>query len=155
MIEFFVPGIPKPGGSKRAFYVKKLNRAVITDAGGASTKEWRQQVAAFARDAYNGPLLDGAMTVTMQFFMPRPKGHSGSKGIKPSAPLYPATKPDVLKLARSTEDALTGIIWRDDCTTVSLSLDKQYADSRPDGRPGARITVERSPIQTYGELITP
>lgn len=32
--------------------------------------------------------------------------------------------PDVLKLARGVEDALTGIVWRDDAQIVNESLSK-------------------------------
>jgi len=28
---FFVPGIPRPGGSKKGFYIKKINRVVVTE----------------------------------------------------------------------------------------------------------------------------
>jgi Holliday junction resolvase RusA-like endonuclease len=136
-ITIFVPGIAQPGGSKRAFYIPQLKRAVVTDAN-AKAKDWKSTVAVFARQAYSGPLLDGALNVTMVFHRPRPKGHYGKKGLKPSAPKHPTSKPDVLKLARSTEDALTGIIWRDDSATVVLTISKVYTEEMP----GATITIQ-------------
>lgn len=44
----------------------------------------------------------------------------------------PMTKrPDVDKLGRAVLDALTGIVWRDDCQVIGLQLVKGYGrDSR-------------------------
>jgi Holliday junction resolvase RusA-like endonuclease len=38
------------------------------------------------------------------------------------------TRPDVLKLARAAEDALTGIVWRDDSQIVHETLAKVYGE---------------------------
>jgi Holliday junction resolvase RusA-like endonuclease len=124
-IQFFVPGVPQPGGSKRAFVVN--GRAVVTDDA-KHNKSWRASVAAAGYEAHTGQLLDGPLAVSFLFVLARPRGHFGKKGLKPSAPAYPAVKPDVLKLARSTEDALTGILWRDDSRTVVLTARKVYGD---------------------------
>lgn len=129
MIEFFIAGIPAPGGSKR--YVGKNKRTgralLIDDAKG--NKTWRERVAWTARQKLGSMQpLDVPLQVQFIFYVKRPKGHYNAKGhIKASAPMFPTPKPDVLKLARSTEDALTGIIWQDDAGTVSLSLAKRYA----------------------------
>jgi Holliday junction resolvase RusA-like endonuclease len=136
-ISFFVPGLPAPGGSKRAFVVG--DRAVVTEDCKRS-KPWRSQVAAVANDAHAGPPLDGALSVRLEFVVARPRGHFGTgrnvDKVKPSAPAFPTVKPEVLKLARSTEDALTGTLWRDDCLTVRLVLAKRYGD-----KPGCLVTV--------------
>jgi len=83
---------------------------------------WRQEVAQAARKAYSGPLLIGAVRLSLVFFRPRPKGHFGTGRnagkLKTSAEDYPIQRPDVLKLARAVEDALTGVIWRDDSQVV-------------------------------------
>ena len=134
-ITFFVPGLPQPGGSKRAFYIKKLGRAVITDAN-AKAKPWKATVAAYAREQYAGQPLDGPLKVTMIFTMPRPKYHFGKHGRKANAPIYHTVKPDSTKLLRSTEDALTGILWRDD-SQVMPAVTKVYGDL-----PGVQISVE-------------
>ena len=43
--DFFVEGIPRPGGSKKAFAIKKNGRytgkTIVTDAG-KHTKKWRE-----------------------------------------------------------------------------------------------------------------
>lgn len=88
-------------------------------------------------DAYKGQLLDGLIEVKMVFYLRRPKCHYRSNGtLKPNAPEAPGTKPDVLKLARSTEDALTGVVWVDDSRTVHLDLHKAFGE-----KPGVVIRI--------------
>lgn len=140
MIDFFVPGLPAPGGSKRSF-VHRVTGRVVTMDDCPRNKDWRAVVALAARQAYRGDPLDVPLAVEMTFTLPRPRGHYGTgrnaARVKPSAPSAPAVRPDVLKLARSTEDALTGVIWKDDAATVALTVRKVYGE-----RPGARIRVE-------------
>lgn len=146
MIQFFIPGIPAPGGSKKAFWSKKLNRAFIVDDAGERNKNWRAVVALSAKEHYQGPVLTGPLKVVFNFRVNRPKGHHGAKGVRASAPSHPQTRPDVLKLARSTEDALTGVIWRDDAQTVILSLSKEYADQA-----GCLVTVSEIGKEAFAE----
>jgi Holliday junction resolvase RusA-like endonuclease len=53
--------------------------------------------------------------------------------------MYPTNPPDATKLLRSTEDALTGIVWKDDKLIVDQLVSKNY--QRPGIYPGAKITV--------------
>lgn len=142
MIEFFVPGIPRPGGSKRAVKNKRTGKVILIDACKLN-KSWRDTVAAFAMDAYRGELLHGALKVEFAFTMPRPKSHyrAGKYAgeLKPNAPKYPITRPDRTKLIRSTEDALTGVIWRDDAQIVGGEPTKLYGD-----KPGVLITIQEA-----------
>ena len=143
-ISFFVPGVPKTAGSKRAFPLwkgkgsnRQFVRSIITDDSGAAGKAWRSVVQDAAREAFGGsPLIEGPLRVTFDFFVQRPKCHVGAKGLKPSAPRQPTTKPDLLKLARAAEDALTGIIWKDDAQITTEVLRKRYAD-----KPGMLVCV--------------
>lgn len=126
---FTVIGSPEPGGSKKAYIVN--DRAVVVDAN-AKVKPWRDQVALASRREYSGPLLRGPLAVEFTFFQPRPKGHYGtgrnSGTVKDSAPHYPITRPDVLKLARAAEDALTNVLWNDDAQIVEERLLKLYGE---------------------------
>ena len=60
------------------------------------------------------------------------KGHYGTgrnaDQVKASAPPHPTTKPDATKLVRAVEDALTGVIWRDDSQVVRQWASKVYDD---------------------------
>ncbi len=148
---FFVPGIPAPGGSKKGFYIPKLKRVIITDAAGQRNKNWRSVVSMVGRDSYRGDPVEEAMAVEVVFVMPRIKGHFRSNGeLKPNAPTYHTVKPDGSKLFRSTEDALTGIIWRDDSLIVHQCVTKVYG-----AQCGAFVTVYRASevvIPTRGTL---
>lgn len=139
-ISFFVPGIPKPAGSKRGFYIEKIKRVIITDAN-KNSKDWKTDVKHEAQAAYKGPLLECPISVVFRFSMLRPKSHfrTGKNAhlLRDGAPAFPSTKPDALKLARGVEDALTGIIWKDDCQIVSEKLYKRYGD-----KPGVSIQIE-------------
>ena len=143
---FFAPGIPAPAGSKRAFYIPKLNRSVITDAC-KRTKPWQSVVSACAREVYQGDPLTGAISLVVVFTMPRPKGHYGTgknaSRLKDSAPAFVTVKPDIDKLSRAVLDALTGICWRDDAQVVEKTARKIYGE-----KPGVwvEIMAERAKV---------
>jgi Holliday junction resolvase RusA-like endonuclease len=130
VIEFTVLGEAAPAGSKRAFQNKKTGALIVTDASKGS-KPWQAEVrAAAAAHVNGGGLLTGPLRVEFTFYKPRPSGHYGTGRnagtLKASAPPFPATRPDVLKLSRGVEDALTGVLWRDDAQIVSEQLEKRY-----------------------------
>ena len=127
-LSFFVPGIPKTSGSKRAFMRPGMRFPIITEDCKGS-KDWRGDVKRFALQAYSGEPMEGPLELTLSFTMPRPKGHLRSNGqVKPGAPLWHEKKPDVLKMARAVEDALTGILWRDDSQIAYERLTKSYGN---------------------------
>ena len=73
--------------------------------------------------------MEGPLRLSITFGLPRPKGHYGKKGIRASAPAFPATRPDATKLLRCTEDALTESgIWRDDAQVVEQHAFKVYSE---------------------------
>jgi Holliday junction resolvase RusA-like endonuclease len=128
-VDFVVYGHAMPGGSKRGFVNPKNGRVIVTED--SNNKPWRQEVAGAARDAMAGvEPLHGALIVEFTFYRQRPKGHYGSGRnvglVKGSAPRFPTTRPDVLKLARAVEDALTGIVWVDDSQIVDERLRKLW-----------------------------
>jgi Holliday junction resolvase RusA-like endonuclease len=139
-ISFYVPGKPQPGGSKRPFLIPGTKRINVTDAN-KHVGGWKQDVKVFAHQAYQGALLRGPLLVRCTFCIERPKGHyrtgKNSHLLKDSAPAYPLSKPDATKLFRSTEDALTGVIWKDDAQIVVQIIKKVY-----DGEPGAALVIE-------------
>lgn len=128
MIAFTVYGKPAPAGSKRGFYNAKAARVIITDAS-KNSRPWKAQVSDAAAEAMDGgALLNGPVELSLTFYVPRPKGHFGAKGVRPSAPTSPTVKPDLLKLARAVEDALSGIVYRDDAQIVTEHLEKHYGE---------------------------
>lgn len=142
MIQFFAPGKPEPAGSKRAFVLKggaHAGRAIITDAN-AKSKPWQQTVKHCAMSVFTGEPLTGPIQLDVTFTLLRPQGHFGSgknaDKIKDSAPQFPTSKPDATKLLRGVEDALTGIIWKDDSQVVAQHVFKVYGP-----RQGAEISI--------------
>jgi Holliday junction resolvase RusA-like endonuclease len=146
MIEFFVPGVPRPGGSKKAFYNKKTGRTSVVDTN-ARSKDWRASVALAAAGVFSAPLA-GALDVLFEFHILRPRGHYAKSGsLRNSAPAFPTSRPDVLKLTRSTEDALSGIAFFDDSQIVFEKLAKIYSS-----RTGVRIVIRMAEMEkTHGK----
>lgn len=146
VLTFHVDGVPRPGGSKKAFYSQKLGRSFIVDTG-KHTKQWRDSVTAAAIDAYPAGevLRDCVLYLAITFWMPRPQGHfrtgKNAGQLKENAPVYHTSKPDSTKLTRSTEDALTGLLWGDDAQIAHQRIRKLYAN--PGQRIGAWIEVYR------------
>lgn len=143
-IRFTVYGKPEPAGSKNSFVpLNKTTKEPFRNSRGGvvvstvesnpKSKSWKGAIAAAAA-AQMGPmpLLRGALSVEFRFYVPRPMGHYGSGKnagiVKGSAPKWPTVKPDVLKLARAVEDAMTKVAWLDDCQIVVERLVKAYGE---------------------------
>ncbi len=137
IVAFFVPGLPQPGGSKKSFQRPGMKFAAIVDAN-PKAKDWKAIVGWNARMVFKQPPLREPLNVTMTFIRSWRKSDLKKDGTpKPHIQPFPMSRPDVLKLARSTEDALTGIIWVDDAQTVDMHLKKRYGYE-----PGVRVVVE-------------
>jgi len=149
VITFFVQDRPRPGGSKIAGFNSKTGKGFVRPAN-PHTETWRNSVRMFAMQAYKGPLLEGAIEMEYCFVFSRPKSHLRSNGsLKPSAPACHTSKPDLTKLIRSTEDALTGVILKDDSQVWSRSDKKRYAcEGEPEGCWITIITDELSACPT-------
>ena len=129
-VSFTVYGIAAPAGSKRGFIHKQSGRVIITDDAKRS-RPWKAQVSDAAAEAMRGAdLLTGPLLLELTFWMPRPKGHYGTGRnaavVKTGAPKAPTVKPDLLKLARAVEDALTGVCYLDDAQITCETLQKAY-----------------------------
>lgn len=139
-LEIVVFGLPGPQGSKR-FMGVKAGRGVMIESS-KKVRPWRDDVRAAAAIARAGrPPIDGPLLVHMVFTLPKPQ--SAPKRRK----TYPMRTPDLSKLLRSTEDALTSSgVWIDDARAVEYGLlAKRYPN---EGRgaleaPGVHIIIER------------
>lgn len=140
MIAFQVLGTPAPQGSKR-----HVGKGIMVESS-LKVKPWREAVKAAAYEARTTGPLEGPVTVTLHFHLLRPKHHYGTGrnagNVKISSPTYPAGRPDLDKLTRSTLDALTesGLI-HDDAQIVQLTAWKDYCNMIQD-TPGVFITVD-------------
>ncbi|HCT81106.1 MAG TPA: RusA family crossover junction endodeoxyribonuclease [Micromonosporaceae bacterium] len=141
-----VYGVPGPQGSKRHVGGGRMVES------SAKVKPWRAAVVEAAREARAGAAtLDCPLRVDMVFTLVRPKSHfrTGRNAhlLRENAPVQPCTKPDLSKLARSTEDALTTAgAYRDDALIAEYGrLAKVWAGEDPDAldSTGAVIRIYR------------
>jgi Holliday junction resolvase RusA-like endonuclease len=134
IIRFDILGKPAPRGSKRAFPIRRKDGSlgvVVSDETGERGRLWMAMVREAARGALppNWVVHSGPVKLFVVFHRSRPKAHYTTKGaVKPSAPAHPTVKPDLTKLLRALEDALTGIVWRDDSQIIYQAASKEYAD---------------------------
>lgn len=139
LVEFFVHGVPRPGGSKTGFIVRTRTgkqRAVVRDASG-KVKDWRADVSYKAANTWLKAPLKIPLRLVLEFIVPRPKGHFSAKGtLRRSAPKYPSKRPDLTKLARAVEDALSAIIYEDDALVVDKIETKRFGAS-----PGVKVMI--------------
>ena len=134
-ITLTIPGKPQPGGSKRGVPGGKFTRIIDANPKAA---DWKRTVQFFAQSAET-PMFTGPLRVCATFYLKRPAGHFGKKGLLPSARPFPSVAPDALKLMRSTEDALSGFCWVDDAQIVIEEIRKVYSE---DCWTGAVIDIE-------------
>lgn len=134
-LRIVVYGIPAPQGSK-SFRGIHGGKAILTESS-KNVKPWRQAVTWAAIEQCKGGKISGPVDMCVTFTMPRPQKPKFSA---------PATKPDLSKLLRSTEDALTDAgVWEDDSRVVHTEMKKVYVGSLGAlDAPGATITLRRS-----------
>lgn len=136
-----VLGTPAPQGSLRAFMPKGGRFPVVT-SDNLRTRPWKQAVTVEARAAWgeNTPAITDPVTVSVLFYLPRPK--TATRRI-----LEPAKKPDLDKLVRAILDAFTDAgVWVDDSQVVAVTARKAFAGGARDkatGVPRALISVKR------------
>ncbi len=123
-VSFFVEGYPAPKGSFTG-----LGRGRMRNAS-KRTKPWQDLVSYIAMTIRPPKLLAGPVGIDLEFLMPVPKN--------PKHPIYPITKiNDVDKLERTILDALSGIIYVDDCQVCRIQKAKLYGYEQT----GVYITV--------------
>ena len=124
MTTFFIPGHPRPQGSKK--YVG--NGRMIESS--KHLKPWRDKCIQVMRLQNKRAPIDAPVKVTAEFVMPRPK-----RLVNP----YPYSA-DGDKLARGIGDALeqSGVL-KNDSRIVAWNITKRYA--HPDEQPGAHIHI--------------
>ena len=149
-VSFTVLGTPAPQGSKRAF-VGKSGRAHVIESSHDRVKSWRQAVIDAVQPEHRAFRFTGLpVEVGMIFHLKRPKSHfrTGRNAhlLRGDAPVYPSGTPDLSKLARATEDALSDAgVWADDAQVVRYSALAKYWCSDADLPallPGAIISIK-------------
>lgn len=149
-LEFHVLGKPITQGSKtgylrggRVVVVDVSNKKTTTEKAGRLDR-WRDAVSLAAMKAMGSarPWL-GPIELDLEFVLPRPKSQWTKRGqLTKSAPRHHVTIPDRCKLARAVEDAMTGIVYKDDSQVCCGEPRKRYVSVRG-GYPGVIVKVRR------------
>lgn len=129
MIRFFVAGLPKSmkvGGVARFQRGGKVH--MVPKRGNT---EWVTLVGHEGRQVMPPVPLDGPLSFSARFFMPRPT--TLSKKV-----LLPLKRPDLDNLLHKLTDQFNGVFWKDDSQIVRVEGVKLFAR---DGRIGVEITV--------------
>lgn len=139
MIRLWIPGIPAPKGSTRAFMRPGMKHPVVI-ADNTKTRPWEQAIRAEAARA-GVTMTDEPLRIVATFHFHRPKGHYTPKGVlRSSAPHHHTKKPDLDKLARALLDGLIGVAMRDDAQVVALDVRKRFISDMT--QPGAEVLVD-------------
>ena len=139
-MQFETIGLPVAQGSMRAFAMKN-GRYALTATNAKRLKPWRLEMKTAAAAARNGnaPYVS-QVRLELDFHFPRPMGHFGKRGLRPSAPLQMFRRPDLDKLIRAVLDALTDAgVLRDDAQVDDIRARKRYCAEGES--PGVRVVI--------------
>lgn len=156
---FRVYGIPAPQGSKIPGVSSKTGKMFVREQSGKTLITWREDVknaALAARGAYDDgspseadqnneaippiPTLTGAISLRVQFYMPRPASVTVKR-----RPL-PIVAPDLDKLVRGVGDALKAAgVYKDDAQICAIHATKVYGTDEAQASPGAWIVISEVP----------
>jgi len=131
MIALMIKGIPVPQGRPRAmirYTREKKPYIVMYDP--EKSRKWKEEVK---RQAIASELksLDGALSMELTFYMPRPKS-------LPKKVEYHVKKPDVDNLAKAVKDGMEGVFYKNDSQVCSLRVKKVYCEEHP----GVHVRIE-------------
>lgn len=93
------------------------------------TARYERDVARLLRSAWKGPALEGALKVSLTFFLAKPKRCKRA---------HPAVRPDLDNFSKGVLDAGNGILWADDGQIVECVAAKAYGEP-----PRVEMVVER------------
>jgi len=138
IIEFHIPGEPKPHPRPRAF-VRSGHASIYTPKSAQDRKYNIQQFALDAMKAAGHEMpMDGLVSLEIEFVFPRPKNKIWKTKLMPRERL--AQGPDLDNLSKSVMDAMNQIVYMDDRQVAVLIVSKWMAAG--DESAGIRIRVE-------------
>lgn len=140
-VQFFVRGVPRQKGSWRA--VTKTHMKPTNEA----TLDWIADVRAAALTHFAARPSAKAFRLTLTYYFVRPKKHyrtgKHSGELRADAPVYHVQTPDLDKLDRAVFDALTHIVYVDDCQVVRGSHAKYWVGWESIGVGGVQVCIEQ------------
>ena len=137
MITFFAIGNPKATPRPKAARIGGFTRIYTP----GTADDWKMIVRHECGRVWDHRQIEGPIALTLEFFFDRPANHTGKKGLKPWAPSFHTSKPDVDNLAKAIMDALTNLgVWKDDSQVADLIVRKLYRNQN--GAQGCRVTIK-------------
>lgn len=121
MIEFVIPGQPKPQGRPRFFRRGKF----VGTYDPKDSATFKDKVAHYARLAGVKPLV-GPVNVGMKFIFQRTQAMMKKKW--PDGLLPCSKRPDMDNCMKSVMDGLIAIAWIDDSQIVNANVQKLYSE---------------------------
>jgi len=110
-------------------------------------KLWRDTVKLAAEQLAHGIApMSGAIMAHMKFLIERPASHTKQDGkLRKGKPMRPLSRPDLSKLIRCAEDAITdGGIWCDDSRVVEYCKTRKVYTTNPAGLHFAAVCMPES-----------
>lgn len=131
MIALMIKGVPVPQGRPRFRIVTpKGKKPFVSVYDPETSRKWKEEVMRQAV-ASGHEMLEGALSMELIFYMPRPK--SLPKKIE-----YHVKKPDVDNLAKAVKDAMEGVFYKNDSQVCTLRVKKVYCEDHP----GVYVRIE-------------
>jgi Holliday junction resolvase RusA-like endonuclease len=129
LIEFTVPAIPVAQPRPRATSI--AGRARMYTPTDHPIAAFKASVRLAAASAFSGPPMAGPLRVDCTFVLPRTNAQRWKT--RPMPRLPHTKKPDRDNLDKAVLDALTGLLWADDCQICSGEVTKWIAagDEQP------------------------
>lgn len=136
-IRLVIPGEPKAQKRHRSTSINGFIRNY--DPSQSSKKDF---LCAVMNNAPEKP-LEYPIHIDLFFYFSRPKSHYGTgknaSNLKPSAPRFHTTKPDIDNLYKFVTDALNKIYYRDDSLISEVYMMKIYSE-----RPRIEIVISQA-----------
>lgn len=125
MIKIIIPIEPVEQARPRAVRMRRGVR--LYDP--AKVRNYKSELALRARKKYPVEPLDGQLSVKVKFYRRNQKGVSKKRlKLREEGKIRSTKKPDASNYLKSFEDALNGVLWKDDAMIVHEEIDKYYSE---------------------------
>lgn len=129
MLKIVIPGSPIGQGRPKFSTINGHPKAYDPEKS-RNYKAYVKLLAVQAMKEQGFEMIDGACAVIIQAYFEVPK--SKSKKFREAALLdqvRPTKKPDADNIVKAIQDALNGLVYKDDACIVNLSCEKFYSDN--------------------------
>lgn len=93
------------------------------------TAKFKRELKQLATEMYHDAPLEGEIYLKVVFYQKIQKSVSKKEHDRRASGIHrPIVKPDLSNYLKSFEDALNGILWKDDAMIVHEEIDKYYSD---------------------------